>query len=334
MSKPENETAEQERKSEPVMELHPGISERVFDTGEVCLNYAEGPSHGPPLVLLHGLGRRWQVFLPLIPALSLRWQIFAPDFRGHGKSARVPRGYHGTEYAEDIARFLRERVQEPAVVFGHSLGGMIGMWVACHHRDLVRALILGDNMIVPRSSAGPHPVDAELQKELASIRNAMLPKPRLQHPMYAALFAGLRDLARKGGSVEAIADGIGKIALPVSGSDETISIRQLPGNDEAYLLAWARSVQQADPDTYELVLDGSVLEGWDGEAVLRGISCPTLLLQGSPELGGLMSDADVALASKLLAHHTHVRFRNLGHALFIQQPEPVLRAVTNFLESL
>jgi len=29
-----------------------------------------------------------------------------------------------------------------------------------------------------------------------------------------------------------------------------------------------------------------------------------------------------------------VKFRNLGHALFIQQPEPVLRAVTNFLESL
>ncbi len=47
-----------------------------------------------------------------------------------------------------------------------------------------------------------------------------------------------------------------------------------------------------------------------------------------------MSDADVALATRLLPHHTHVKFRNLGHALFIQQPDPVLRAVTNFLESL
>jgi pimeloyl-ACP methyl ester carboxylesterase len=68
--------------------------------------------------------------------------------------------------------------------------------------------------------------------------------------------------------------------------------------------------------------------------VLRGIACPTLLLQGTPELGGLMSDADVALATRLLPHHAHVKFRNLGHALFIQQPEPVLRALTNFLESL
>jgi len=288
-------------------ELDPGITEHTFDTGQVSLNYAEGPVHGAPLVLLHGLGRRWQVFLPVIPALSMRWQIVAPDLRGHGKSGRVARAYHGTEYAEDVARLLRERVPGPAVIFGHSLGGMLGMWIASHHPELVRALVLGDNMIVAR---------------------------RLGNPMYTALFTGLRDLARRGGSLESIAEGIGNISLPVPTTDESIEIRHLPGNDEAYLLSWARCVQQADPDTYDMTLNGSALEDWDGETVLRGISCPTLLLQGSPELGGLMSDADVSLATRLLAHHTHVRFRNLGHALFIQQPEPVLRAVTNFLESL
>ena len=288
-------------------ETHPGLVEHTFDIGEVCLNYAEGPAHGPPLVLLHGLGRRWQVFLPVIPALSLRWQIFAPDLRGHGKSSHVARGYHGPQFSEDIAGFLRERVAAPAVLFGHSLGGMLAMQIASHHPELVRALILGDNMIVVR---------------------------QLQNPMYTALFSGLRDLARRGGSVEQIAEGIGKIVLPVPGTGDSVAIRELPGNDEPYLLSWARCVQQADPDTYEMTLDGSSLEGWDGDAVLRRITCPTLLLQGTPQLGGLMSDADVALAAKLLPHHAHVKFRNLGHALFIQQPEPVLRAVTNFLESL
>lgn len=285
----------------------PGITERAFDTGEVCLNYAEGPANGPPLVLLHGLGRRWQVFLPIIPALSMRWHIFAPDFRGHGKSARVLRGYQGTQYAEDIIRFLRDRVPAPAIVFGHSLGGMIAMWVASHHPELVRALMLGDNLIVAE---------------------------RIPHPMYVALFSGLRDLVRKGGSVEQIAAGIGCIELPIRGTHESVFIRNMPGNDEAYLLSWARCASQVDPDTYDMALDGSALEGWDGETVLRGITCPTMLLQGNRELGGLMSDADVALATRLLPSHTHVKFRGLGHALFIQQPEPVLRAVTNFLESL
>ena len=284
-----------------------GLVERTIDTGQVVLNYAEGPAHGAPLVLLHGLGRRWQIFLPVIPALSLRWHIFAPDLRGHGKSSHAFRGYRGPQYSADIAQLLRERVPAPAVLFGHSLGGMLAMSVASQHPELVRALILGDNMIVAR---------------------------RFLNPLYAALFTGLRDLARKRGSVEQIADGIGRIVLPVPGTDDSVTIRELPGNDEAYLLSWARCVQQIDIDAYEMTLDGSSLEGWDGEAVLRRINCPTLLLQGSPELGGLMSDADVALATRLLPHHAHVKFRNLGHALFIQQPEPVLRVVTNFLESL
>ena len=293
-------------------EVHPGLVEHAFDAGEVQLNYAEGPPNGPPLVLLHGLGRRWQVFLPVIPALSLRWHILAPDLRGHGKSSRVVRGYHGAQYSEDVACFLRERVAAPAVLFGHSLGGMVAMSVASHHPELVRALILGDNMIL----------------------TARLRSPMLRNPMYTALFSGLRDLARAGGSVEQIAERIGRIVLPVPGSDESAMIRELPGNDEAYLLSWARCVQQADADVYDMTLDGSSLEGWDGETVLSGIACPTLLLQACPELGGLMSDADVALATRLLPHHVHVKFRNLGHALFIHQPEPVLRAVTNFLEAL
>jgi len=65
------------------------FKERTFDTGEVILNYAEGPASGPPLVLLHGFTGRWQGFLPLLPALSLRWHVYAPDYRGHGKSGRV-----------------------------------------------------------------------------------------------------------------------------------------------------------------------------------------------------------------------------------------------------
>lgn len=288
-------------------ETHLGIVEKAFDGSEVPLHYAEGPANGPPLLLLHGLGRRWQVFMPLIPALSLRWHLFALDLRGHGQSGRVPRGYRGVDYAADVTQFLRERVPVPAVVFGHSLGGMLAMWVASHNPELVRALILGDNTIVIR---------------------------KMRTPMYVALFTGLRDLARKGGSLEQIAAGIARIELQMPGSGTVVRIRELPGNDEAYLLAWARCVAQADPDTYDMSLDRSSLEGWDGEEALRGITCPTLLLQGNTELGGLMSDADVALAEQILPHHTHVYLRSVGHALFIQQPEPVLRAVTNFLDAL
>ena len=293
--------------TQPDRDHHHGLEEKSFDTGEVTLNYAEGEDNGPPLILLHGLGRRWQVFLPLIPSLSLRWHVYALDLRGHGKSGRIPRGYRGVQYSEDVIRFLRQQLKEPAILFGHSLGGMAAMWVAAHEPDLVKAAILGDNLI-----SG---VD-------------------FQQSFYPMLFGGLRDLAARGGTLEEIAHGLAEIKLKLPGLDELVRIGDLPGNDQAYLLSWARCVKQADPDTYAQSLDGTSLEGWNGEALLRQIKCPTLLLQASPQLGGLMSDADVKLALALLAHPVHVSFPTLGHALYIQQPEPVLRAVNNFLESL
>jgi pimeloyl-ACP methyl ester carboxylesterase len=284
-----------------------GIHEQIFDTGKVKLNYAETSEIGPALILLHGLGRRWQVFLPLIPSLAQRWHIYAPDLRGHGKSTHVARGYRVSQYADDVVTFLRATVTEPVILFGHSLGGMVSMWIAAHHPNLVRALILGDNVISGDS---------------------------FEHSMYPTLFAGLRDLVSKGGSTQDIAQGLGRIQLKVRGLEELVSISDLPGNDEAHLLWWARCLESVDPDTFAMTLEGSSFEEWDGEKLLRQIRCPTLLLQANPELGGLMSNTDVERALELIPDASHVRFPTLGHALYIQQAEPVLRAVTDFLESL
>jgi pimeloyl-ACP methyl ester carboxylesterase len=294
--------------SSPDIDQYPGFKEDTFDAGEVQLNFAEGPDNGPPLVLLHGLGRRWQVFEPLIPTLSQNWHIYAPDLRGHGESTRIPRGYRGAQYAKDVIAFLEQRVPLPAILFGHSLGGMVGLWIAAHHPAMVRALILGDSMLL---SKGFEP-----------------------DTMYPMLFAGLRDLASRDCSIEELAQGLAKIRLKVPGLNEAVPIGDLPGNDMPHLLRWACCVKQVDPDAFAMTLDGSSLQGWDGEALLHQVCCPALLLQGNPELGALMSDADVERAQVLLPDPVHVRFATLGHALYIQQPEPVLRAVTSFLESL
>jgi pimeloyl-ACP methyl ester carboxylesterase len=290
------------------LELYPGFKEDTCDTGPVQINFAEGPDNGPPLVLLHGLGRRWQVFDPLIPALSKKWHVYAPDLRGHGLSTHVPRGYHGKQYAEDIITFLEQHVTAPAVLFGHSLGGMIALWIAAHQPTRVRAVIVGDSMLLSKAFA-----------------------PGTMYPM---LFAGLRELAAQKYSLDELADGLARIKLKVPGLDEPVSIGDLPGNDREHLLLWASCVKQVDPDTYAMTLDGSSLQDLVGENLLRNVQCSTLLLQGNPALGALMSDADVTRARSLLPHSVHVSFPTLGHALYIQQPEPVLRAISAFLDDL
>jgi pimeloyl-ACP methyl ester carboxylesterase len=257
--------------------------------------------------LIHGLGRRWQVLQPLIGPLSSDYHIFAPDLRGHGKSARLAHSYRGVEYSADISKFLREVVGEPAIVFGHSLGGMIGMYIAAHQPSLIRALILGDSMIDSNA---------------------------LQASLYPKLFLACAELSRQGGSPEVIAEGLADIELQLPGLDELVRIGDLPGNDQAYLLRWAECVRDADPDTYCMSVDGSSLVDWDGEGLLKQIRCPTLLLQANPDLGGLMSNKDVDAAVTYIANSKVVRFPTLGHALYMQQADPVLRAIREFLAQL
>jgi pimeloyl-ACP methyl ester carboxylesterase len=81
------------------------LVEKSFDTGEVALNYTEGPNNGPPLVLLHGVTSRWQTFNPIINEFINRWHIYALDFRGHGKSGRTPEKYGLRCHYNDTVKF-------------------------------------------------------------------------------------------------------------------------------------------------------------------------------------------------------------------------------------
>ncbi len=122
------------------MEIH----EQAFDTGSVEIHYAEGPACGPPLVLLHGGSNGWQSFESIMPDLAADWHLYAPDFRGHGRSGRVPGAYRLQDYADDTIAFLQECVPAPAVIYGHSLGGMVALLVAAQCPDHIRAVVVGD----------------------------------------------------------------------------------------------------------------------------------------------------------------------------------------------
>ena len=137
------------------------LTEKTFDTGIVSINYVEGPSSGITLVMLHGATLRWQHFLPVLPYLSFRYHTYALDLRGHGRSSRAPGTYRNVDYAEDIICFLRERVGEPAVVLGHSLGGAVAIQVAAEAPALIHAVVLEEPSLY-RSFAGNSPAQSVL----------------------------------------------------------------------------------------------------------------------------------------------------------------------------
>lgn len=120
------------------------LTEKTFDTGEVTLQFAEGPRHDTPLVLLHGatLSRRHWDFV--LDAFVDRFSVYAIDQRGHGGSGRAATGYRVVDFARDATAFLTEVVAEPAVLIGHSLGGVVAAKVSADAPSLVRAAVLID----------------------------------------------------------------------------------------------------------------------------------------------------------------------------------------------
>jgi pimeloyl-ACP methyl ester carboxylesterase len=74
---------------------------------------------------------------------------------------------------------------------------------------------------------------------------------------------------------------------------------------------------------------------YDTEVLLPKIPCPVLLLQADVNAGGLMTDADIDHALKLLPKPTHIRLSDVSHALLRNQyKEPVLAAINTFLASI
>ena len=82
------------------------------------------------LVLLHGLGANQFVWDPLVSTIDWNGHIVAPDLRGHGGTewrARYSFGAMATDIAEMLAT---EHPEDPYVVLGHSMGGIVGLALA------------------------------------------------------------------------------------------------------------------------------------------------------------------------------------------------------------
>ena len=82
--------------------------------GELQLNVAESDSAETTLLMLHGVTRRWQTFLPIAAPLALRHRLMLVDFRGHGLSDRADSGYKVVDYIDDICERLTEHIDARA----------------------------------------------------------------------------------------------------------------------------------------------------------------------------------------------------------------------------
>jgi pimeloyl-ACP methyl ester carboxylesterase len=87
---------------------------------------------GEPLVLIHGIGSRWQMWQPVLDRLTPHREVIAIDLPGFGASSMPPAGTPaGPESLTTLVdEFLAEIGLDTPHVAGNSLGGLIALELA------------------------------------------------------------------------------------------------------------------------------------------------------------------------------------------------------------
>jgi pimeloyl-ACP methyl ester carboxylesterase len=87
---------------------------------------------GSPLVLLHGLGASWRVWLPVLEALEAEHEVYALTLPGHhgGAPLEPAAAVSIAALADGVERLLDAHGLVNAHVAGNSLGGWLGLELA------------------------------------------------------------------------------------------------------------------------------------------------------------------------------------------------------------
>jgi pimeloyl-ACP methyl ester carboxylesterase len=125
--------------------LLPGFEEYYADVRAVRTRYYVGgpPGGDPPLVLLHGLGGAASNWTELAPRLARTRRVLIPELLGHGGTAALPATPPTLEpFADRVGRVMEREALGPALVVGHSFGGLVALRLALRRPDAVRGIVI------------------------------------------------------------------------------------------------------------------------------------------------------------------------------------------------
>lgn len=145
---------------------------RREDVGGIRLHWVES-GEGDPVVLLHGFPDFWYGWRYQIRALAeAGYRAVAPDLRGYNASDK-PEGvdaYRLDRLGADVVGLLDRLGEDRAHLVGHDWGGVVAWWVAAHHPERVRRLVVVN---------APHPL---------AMRRALRGPRQLLRSWYVLLF--------------------------------------------------------------------------------------------------------------------------------------------------
>lgn len=246
-----------------------------------------------PMVLLHGTIGWGKSFDPLLPWLENNYRLFVPDLRGHGRSGHIKDRYRVIDFGADVIELIENTVGEPAILLGHSLGGLVAIDVAAERPDLVESIIIED---------------APLWLRRATVKDGSERAYRF--------FTVLHEILLENRTESAIAQAIQQ-KLPEAAERETADLTE--------------RLALLDPDVLRMSFDSSLMDGFDLDGSLARIECPVLLIQADPAAGGSLPDEDAQAVLQLLQHGSHRFVAGSGHMVHRDMPEEMAKLIKDWV---
>lgn len=254
-------------------------------------------SHGPGVLLLHGLMGRAAHWAHTARWLAARHRAVALDQRGHGRSEKPADGpFDRGTYVADAEAAVEQLGLAPVTLIGHSMGALTAWQLAARRPDLVRALVICDM----RASALGAASQAEWAEWFAS-----WPLP----------FATLADVRKWFGEDD---PRLERPSAPRGDFFAEIMTERSDGWRPVFSrrqMLKARATWAHDAHWEELAL----------------VECPTLVVRGpDSELGR----AEAQEMVRVLPRGQYAEVTEAGHLVHYDQPEGWRRAVEPFLASV
>lgn len=264
-----------------------------------------GSGPGGPLVLLHGLSDNRRTYDALVGSLAEERTVLNADLRGHGESPHGDR-YRAVDYAADVAELIEGELGRPAIIVGHSLGGLTASALAMSRPDLVTALFLED----PPLFEGDDAIRA------ASPAASFFP----------AFVAAIRAWQADGADRATVADALGAGPSPHGGTSAGRLGRERIERRAGGLLRF-------DPRAMDAAISGETWEGYDPMTTVR---CPATVLRADPAVGAVFLPEHGTRLLEAVPHAEVLMIAGQAHGIH-DDPEgsgPYREALERFLARL
>ncbi len=301
----------------------------TLDDGTI-LNYAEGPDHGPALLLIHGQSMQWEDYSRVLPVLAEYYHVYAIDCHGHGDSTHDAAKYTAVAMGQDFVWFIENVIGEPAVLSGHSSGGILASWIAAYAPELVQGIVLEDP---PFFSVEPH----EMQDTFVWLDSFEIGhnfKNQTVEDDYVVYYMKNSYLWGKFGDLRKLTARSTK-EYREAHPGEPLKLWYVP-------YQWIHGtlyLDDFDLDFAETFYTGTWFKGFNQEETLSKINTPSVYIKAATQYGedGVLyaanRDEDAEKVHSLLKGNEMITIKS-GHDIHFEKPDEFITIMVDFLKKI